>query len=228
TLSLHDALPILFGYADANGKIPVSIGNHFDEGRGVLLQADANFQQSTAGLQNVNNNRLKEIDEIGNKVVRQKLAPGAQVLVLKNGKVIYDKTFGAVDYENKQSVTQQTIYDLASLSKMLGTLPVVMKMYEDKQIKFEDRLGDLLPEFKNTDKSNITVKELLTHQSGLVAWIPFYKSTLDEDGKPYQTFYKTVFSKEFPTQVSENLYLKAGYESEIIAQIRESKLGTKK
>lgn len=218
----------LFGYADANGKIPVSIGNHFDEGRGILLQAAANFQQSTAGLESVNNNRLKEIDEIGNKVVRQKLAPGAQVLVLKNGKVIYDKTFGAVDYENKQSVTQQTIYDLASLSKMLGTLPVVMKMYEDKQIKFEDRLGDLLPEFKNTDKSNITVKELLTHQSGLVAWIPFYKSTLDENGKPDKTFYKTVFSKEFPTQVSENLYLKAGYESEIIAQIKESKLGAKK
>lgn len=218
----------LFGYADANGKIPVSIGNHFEEGRGIILNAKANFQQSTAGLEGVNINRLKEIDELGNKVVRQKLAPGAQVLVLKGGKVIYDKTFGTVDYENKQPVTQQTIYDLASLSKMLGTLPVVMKMYEDKQIRFEDRLGDLLPEFKNSDKSNITVKELLTHQSGLVAWIPFYKSTLDEDGKPDTTLYNTVFSKEFPTQVAENLYLKAGYKSVIIDRIKESKLGAKK
>src|SRR5690554_2332661 len=218
----------LFGYANANGKIPVSIGTHFDEGRGIILDGDANFQQSTAGLEGVNINRLKEIDEIGNRMVHQKLAPGAQILVLKGGKVVYDKTFGTLDYENNKTVTQQTIYDLASLSKILGTLPVIMKMYEDKQIRFEDRLGDLLPEFKNSDKSNITVKELLTHQSGLVAWIPFYKSTLDEDGKPDKALYNTGYSKEFPTQVSENLYLKAGYKSEMIDQIKESKLGTKK
>lgn len=218
----------IFGYADANGKTPVSIGNYFDEGRGILLKSTANFQQSTAGLENVSKVKLSKIDEIAERVVQQKIAPGAQIVVLKGGKVIYDKAFGMFDYENNQAVTQQTIYDLASLSKILGTLPMIMKLYEDKQIRFEDRLGDLLPEFKNSDKATITVKELLTHQSGLIAWIPFYKATLDQENRPSKLLYQATHSNEFSVQVAENLYLKKDYKKEIINQIKESKLGQKK
>ncbi|HUH26553.1 MAG TPA: glycoside hydrolase family 3 N-terminal domain-containing protein, partial [Flavobacterium sp.] len=218
----------LFGYADVSGKTPVSIGKHFSEGDGISLKASANFQQSVPGLEGVDANQLKKIDDLGNKVVNQKLAPGAQVLVLKDGKVIYDKTFGTLDYDNKQPVNQQTVYDLASLSKILGTLPVVMKMYDEGKIRFEDKLGDLLPEFKKSDKANITVKELLTHQSGFTAWIPFYKTTLDENGMPSSDLYQKTYSKEFSIQVCENLYLKTDYKKEIINQIKESKLGAKK
>ena len=219
---------VLFGYADVSGKTPVSIGKHFSKGDGISIKASANFQQSVAGLEGIDVNHLKKIDDLGKKVVNQKLAPGAQVLVLKDGKVVYDKTFGTLDFEHKQPVNQETIYDLASLSKMLGTLPVVMKMYDEGKIRFEDKLGDLLPDFKNTDKSNITVKELLTHQSGFTAWIPFYKSTLDENGKPKADLYKPTYSKDFSIQVSENLYLKTDYKKEILNQIKESKLGAKK
>lgn len=218
----------LFGYAEISGKIPVSIGNHWKVGSGLWLDASANFEQSKAGVEKVNVSELKKIDQLGNKVVSQKLAPGAQVLVLKDGEVIYDKTFGYQDYENKEVVNQQTVYDLASVSKVLGTLPMVMKLYDDGKLRFEDKLGDLLPEFKGTDKANITVKDMLTHQSGLVAWIPFYKSTLDANGKPQEALYRSSYSKEFPTQVSENLYLKEGYKQNMIQQIKESKLGAKK
>lgn len=218
----------LFGYSEISGKSPVSIGNHWKVGTGLWMEAAANFEQSTAGLKNVNTTELQKIDQLANKVISQKLAPGAQVLVLKEGKVIYDKSFGSYDYESKEKVTNQTVYDLASVSKILGTLPMVMKMYDEGKLKFDDKLVDHLPEFKGTDKANITIKELLTHQSGLVAWIPFYKETLDKDNKPKEELYRSVHSKEFPTQVSENLYLKAGYKNTILNQIKESKLGFKK
>lgn len=218
----------LFGYAEITGKIPVSIGNHWKVGTGIWMEPSMNFEQSKAGLEDINTSELNKIDALGNKLITQKIAPGAQVFVLKDGEVIYDKTFGFQDYENKEKVNQQTVYDLASLSKILGTLPVVMKLYEDGKLRFEDKLGDLLPEFKGTDKANITVKDMLTHQSGLVAWIPFYKSTLDANGKPQDELYRSSYSKEFPIQVSENLYLKEGYKQNIIQQIKESKLGAKK
>lgn len=218
----------LFGYAEINGKIPVSIGNFWKVGSGLWMEPKANFQQSKAGLNEVNTSVLHKIDALGNKLITQKIAPGAQVLVLKNGKVIYDKTFGFQDYENKEAVNQQTVYDLASLSKILGTLPLVMKLYDDGKLRFEDKLGDLLPDFKGTDKASITLKELLTHQSGLVAWIPFYKSTLNAEGKPKEELYSSSFSKEYAIQVSENLFLKSDYKSTIIQQIKDSKLGQKK
>lgn len=218
----------IFGYAEIHGKLPVSVGNHWKEGSGLWIDATANFQQSRPGLEHVNVIELNKIDELGKKVVEQKLAPGAQILVLKEGKVIYDKVFGTLEYETKEAVTQQTVYDLASVSKVLGTLPMVMKLYEEGQLKFEDKLGDLLPEFKNTDKASITVKEMLTHQSGLVAWIPFYKATLDTNDKPSEEWYRTTYSNDFPTQVSENLYLKKNYKQQIIQKIKESKLGAKK
>lgn len=218
----------LFGFAEINGKAPVSIGNHWPEGTGVWLESKTNIQQSKPQLNALDATELQKISNYGKRVVADKLAPGAQILVVKNGNIVYDEVFGKKTYEADSIVNQQTVYDLASLSKILGTLPLVMKLYEQGQLKFEDKLGDLLPEFKKTDKANITVKELLTHQSGLVAWIPFYKNTLDEDGRPARHLYQSHYSKDFNVQVSENLYLKSTYKNEILNQIKESKLGAKK
>ncbi|WP_255497853.1 glycoside hydrolase family 3 N-terminal domain-containing protein [Flavobacterium sp. I3-2] len=181
---------------------------------------------STPEAEGLNTKKLAEIDKIAEKAIANRNTPGIQVLVARNGKVVFDKSYGYQTYNKKGAVTNETVYDLASLSKILGTLPMVMKLYEDKQIKFEDKLGDLLPRFKNTDKENITLKEILTHQSGFPAWIPFYKETL-ENGKPSDKFYRKTFSKDYPIQVSENLYLKAGYENVILDKIKDSKLGDK-
>src|SRR5690606_18868604 len=187
------------------------------------LESKTNIQQSKPQLNALDATELQKISNYGKRVVADKLAPGAQILVVKNGNIVYDEVFGKKTYEADSIVNQQTVYDLASLSKILGTLPLVMKLYEQDQLKFEDKLGDLLPEFKKSDKANITVKELLTHQSGLVAWIPFYKNTLDEDGYPARHFYQSHYSKEFNVQVAENLYLKSTYKNEILNQIKESK-----
>lgn len=174
----------------------------------------------------LNSTKLAEIDKIAQKAIGNEYTPGIQVLVAKNGKIVYQKSFGNQTFSNQNPVTNETVYDLASLSKILGTLPMVMKLYDEGKLNFNQKLGDLLPKFKKTDKANITVKELLTHQSGLVAWIPFYKETL-ENGKPKKELYRNSYSKEFPIQISEHLFLKANYQDVILERIKTSSLGKK-
>lgn len=218
---------VLFGMQGATGKLPVSIGSHFKEGEGLNTRSNKNLRYGRASEEGFNEEKLKDIDVLVNKAIKNQCTPGAQVLVARHGKIVYNKSFGTMSYDDKTKVSNSTIYDLASLSKMLGTLPMVMKMYDDGKLRFDQKLGDLLPEFKKTDKANITVKELLTHNSGLVAWIPFYKETLDAAGKPKQELYRPNFSKEYSIQVAENLYLKTGYKAVMLETIADSKLGRK-
>lgn len=185
-----------------------------------------NVTFSKPALEGMNETKLAEIDKIAEKAIANQYTPGIQVLVAKNGKIIYQKAFGNQTFSKAIPVTNETVYDLASLSKILGTLPMVMKLYQDGKIDLNDKLGDLLPRFKNSDKANITIKDMLTHQSGLVAWIPFYKETL-EDGKPSEKLYRKVYSKDFPIQVSEHLFLKANYQETILERIKSSSLGKK-
>ncbi len=218
---------VLFGMQPATGKLPVSIGKFYKEGDGVNTKANKNLRYGRASEEGFNETKLKEIDALVKTAIKNRYTPGAQVLVARNGKIVYNKSFGKMTYNDNVTITNQTIYDLASLSKMLGTLPMVMKMYDDGKLRFDQKLGDLLPEFKKTDKANITVKELLTHNSGLVAWIPFYKETLDANGKPKAELYQPTFSKEFNLQVNDNLFLKSDYKKNIIETIASSKLGKK-
>lgn len=218
---------VLFGMQGATGKLPVSIGSHFKEGEGLNTRSNKNLRYGRASEEGFNEEKLKDIDVLVNKAIKNQYTPGAQVLVARHGKIVYNKSFGTMSYDDKTKVSNSTIYDLASLSKMLGTLPMVMKMYDDGKLRFDQKLGDLLLEFKKTDKANITVKELLTHNSGLVAWIPFYKETLDAAGKPKQELYRPNFSKEYSIQVAENLYLKTGYKEVMLETIADSKLGRK-
>jgi len=218
---------VLFGMQAATGKLPVSIGKHFKEADGITTKANKNLRYGRASEEGLNEQKLKQIDVLTNKAISNKYTPGAQVLVAKNGKIVYNNSFGTMSYDDQTKVNNQTIYDLASLSKMLGTLPMVMKMYDDGKLRFDQKLGDLLPEFKRTNKATITVKELLTHNSGLIAWIPFYKETLDEHGKPKSDLYKATASKEYNLQVNDNLYLKTDYKETILKTIADSKLGKK-
>ncbi|MDO5637702.1 MAG: glycoside hydrolase family 3 N-terminal domain-containing protein, partial [Myroides sp.] len=218
---------VIFGMQGASGKLPVSIGKTYKEGDGLTTKTNKNLRYGRAKDVGLNENKLKEIDAFVQTALRNKYTPGAQVLVARKGEIVYNKSFGVMSYEDQTPVTNQTIFDLASLTKMLGTLPMVMKMYDDGKLRFDQKLGDLLPEFKKTDKANITVKELLTHNSGLVAWIPFYKETLDSNGKPKTDLYQKTFSKDYNLQINDNLYLKSDYKKNIIETIAQSKLGKK-
>ena len=219
---------IIFGALAAKGKLPVSITNQFRAGSGVKTEPLDRLGFTLPENVGMNPIKLAEIDKIANKAIDGKMTPGIQVLVARKGKVIYQKSFGYQTYAKQVKVKNTDLYDVASLTKMVATLPNVMQVYDKKKVNLETTLGEMLHDFKNTNKENITFKELLSHYAQLQAWIPFYKETLDANGKPSEKYYRMTYSKEFSKQVSENLFIRNDYEDTIIKKIVESALLPKK
>jgi CubicO group peptidase (beta-lactamase class C family) len=118
---------------------------------------------------------FNQIDSIVNDAMARRVFPGCQVLVVKEGVAVYDKCFGNLTYDIGHPVSATTMYDLASLSKTTGTLFAIMKLYDSDKLQLNDKASKYLDFLKNTDKENITITDLLFHESGLPAYISFGK-----------------------------------------------------
>lgn len=222
------AAQAIFGANDIKGKLPVSVGDFFSFGHG--LQTKHINRLGFAFPENVGMSSLilSRIDHLANDAINKKMTPGMQILVARKGKVIYHKAFGYHTYEPQMPVHLNTIYDVASLTKISATLPAVMQLYDLDKLHMNTKLGEMLPVLKGTDKEKINFKEFLSHYARLQAWLPFYKETLDANKKPSERYYRKNYSPEFSLQVSENLYLRTDYADTIIQKIAESKLLPKK
>ena len=222
------AAGIVFGALGSKGKLPVSVGTAFKVNDGIFTKPANRLGFTTPENVGMSSIKLKEIDAIAKKAIDQKMTPGLQVLVARKGKVIFQKSYGYHTYANDVKVKDTDIYDVASLTKMLATLPNIMQQYDKGHIKLDEKLGEMLPQFKNTDKKDITLKDMLLHQSRFQAWQPFYQETLDSLKKPDPAYYRKFYSPEFPNQVTDNLFLREDYPGIIIQKIADSKLLPKK
>ena len=171
---------ILFAKATADGRLSASIGGLFPTGAGVTITPETplHFIPEEHGLSSA---LLKKIDTIALDGIQQGAYPGCQVVVLKNGHVMVDKAFGTYAGKGSPGVESTDIYDLASLSKTTGTLLAVMKLYDKGCFNLTDKISDYLPFLQRTDKKDITIREILYHQSGLPPWLPFYQEVIDKD-----------------------------------------------
>jgi CubicO group peptidase (beta-lactamase class C family) len=213
---------MIFGGLETRGKLPVSIGKHFKEGFGINSTNLMRLSYSIPESVGMSSKKLKRIDSLVKIVVSEKMAPGAQVLIARHGKVVYQKSFGFHTYDKKQAVLNSDLYDLASLTKIVGGLPLIMKSEEIGLLGLETTLEALLPEYKGTNKDTLTVKEMLSHTARLKAWIPFYKETLDSvTKKTLPQYYRKSKSQQFSIEVAENLYLNTAYKDSIYKKIKE-------
>jgi beta-glucosidase-like glycosyl hydrolase/CubicO group peptidase (beta-lactamase class C family) len=220
---------LLFGAIPAKGKLPVSINADFKAGFGLTTEQINRLGFSAPENVGMSSQILTKIDLLANKAIAGKMAPGIQVLVARKGKVIYQKSFGNHTYDDSLKVLNTDMYDVASVTKVASTLPNVMQQYDKGKITLDSKLGVILPElFKNTDKKNISLKELLSHYARLQAWIPFYKATLDSAAHPSPKYYRKASDGQFSKQVAENLYLRNDYHDTIMKLIADSKLLPKK
>ncbi|MBD0824507.1 glycoside hydrolase family 3 N-terminal domain-containing protein [Aestuariibaculum marinum] len=216
---------LIFGAIDAVGVLPVSIGQTFPVGHGIHRHAIKRLGYTIPERVGVDSEKLNKIDSLVNKAIKGKMTPGIQLLVARRGKVIYNKNFGKHTYEGKEKVAWDDIYDVASLTKILATLPLVMEMEQEGIISLDSKLGELMPEYKGSNKEDVTIKQMLSHYARLRPWEPFYYHTLDsESGRPSDTYYRKVRSKEFDVEVAKNMYLRSDYPDSIQRIIRESEL----
>ncbi|MNQ01163.1 putative lipoprotein YbbD precursor [compost metagenome] len=227
-ISQEVAAELIFGAIDAKGKLPVSINDNFKVNDGLSTQKLNRLGFTAPENVGMSSAKLSQIDVLAQKAISGKMAPGIQVLVARKGKVIYQKSFGYYTYDTTEKVTDATVYDVASLTKILSTLPNVMQQYDQQKINMETTLGTMLPIFNNSDKQDIRFKELLSHYAGLIAWIPFYKETIDNAGIPLEKYYRKTPNEQFSKQVADSLYIRNDYHDTIMKMIVDSKLSLKK
>ncbi|MCD6065142.1 MAG: beta-lactamase, partial [Flavipsychrobacter sp.] len=175
----------------------------------------------------VNPDALDKLNLFMQRAVAAGAFPGARVLAAKDGKIFYNECFGFCTPEKVDRVNPNTIYDVASLTKVMSTTLAVMRLYETGALQLDKTVGDYLPWTKGSNKANIKVRELLLHQGGLKAWIPFYTETLDASGNLRSDLYKTKRDANYTIEVAKDLYLRKDYPDTIWAQILASPLETK-
>lgn len=223
-----NAAQLIFGSIGATGKIPVNIPNKFNLGTGIEVKPIDRLGFDIPENVLMNSETLKKIDELALDGIKNKVAPGMQILVARKGKVIYHKAFGNHEYNLEKVVKKTDIYDVASLTKILSTLPLFMENYEKNNLNLDSKLGDFFPQFKNSNKEDIKIKDLLTHYARLKAWEPFYTKTLDSTKIPDTKYYKNTKDYMYNIEVAKDLYLRSDYKDTIFKKIIDSDLISQK
>src|SRR5262249_44873811 len=125
---------------------------------------------------------------------------------------------------NSKPVDNGTVYDLASVTKIASSSLALMKLSSEGKFDYKKKLSEYLPDLAGTNKGNMLIEEVLSHQAGLQAWIPFYEKTIEKNGKYKPGFYSKEKTEEFPTPVAKNLYVVKGFNDTIYNAIVKSKL----
>ena len=215
---------LMNGQGTFMGSLPVSISDQFPVGTGISFEPNEINKRIGMIEKGIDPDRLTEIDHFAQRVIDSSMTPGMQILVAKSGEIIYQKSFGHHTYDKKIKVENHHLYDLASLTKITATLPLIMREVDLNSFGLDTPLEDFMPELKGSNKSNLSVKEVLSHYARLTPWIPFYKETLDEKGQQLRKFYRNRHKFRYDIPVAQDLYLRSNFNQIIEKQVIESPL----
>ena len=219
---------LIFGGIGSAGRLPVSIGGKFSLGDGIDIQGGIRFKYTLPEDAGMDSRVLLGVDSLVNQALMMKAIPGCQVLVAKDRKVILHKAYGFHDYSDTVAVKLADLYDLASVTKISTGLPSLMKLYDEGIFKLDATLGDFLPKFKRSNKADIPMSDILTHQARLTPFIVFWKNTIKDNGNYRWSTIKNDSSKRYSIRLKEDMYLNRNYPKKIINGIRKSPLEAEK
>ena len=218
------AAELLFGVFPAKGRLPVTAHESFPMGSGLETSELLRLGYSIPEREGFDHRKLARVDSLVQDGIDSLMFPGAQVLIARNGQVVFHKAYGRPTYEAEQEVALTDLYDLASLTKILATLPLLMQMEENGGIAFETTFGQLNPDYAETELKDVTVLKALSHYGRLPAWIAFYLDTLNKERRPSQDLYRTNPVDGYSIKVAERLYLTDAYRDSIYNRIGRQSL----
>lgn len=253
-ISQNFSAQLLFGGMVSSGRLPVSVTNLYPKGSGLDAGSRLRLRYSSPEELMINPNILAKVDSIALDAIEREATPGMQILAAKDGVVFYNKSFGGHTYNDFDlKVDHLSIYDIASVTKIAATLPVIMDLYSKGVLKLQDSLGQYLDLPDSSKFNKLVISDILLHQAGLTPWIPFYQRTLTSlwrsqpvingkfsDGFPYQLgpnrymnkhsspsrkYYRNEFSEEFPYEVANGVFSTKWMNDSIISWITQSKIG---
>lgn len=182
---------------------------------------------STVGYDSITIHR--KIDSIITNGIKNNAFPGAQILVAKNAKIIFHEAYGFHTYDSVQKVSLNDIYDLASVTKITGPLPVLMKLVDEGKLDLDIPFSTYWKPWRYTkDKKEITLREVLAHQAGLTPYIVFLNQVLGENGKLKKRFIKRKANRRFQKQAYDGLFVKNRFNQRMYKIINSSKVSDEK
>jgi beta-N-acetylhexosaminidase len=203
------AADVLNGKIIPKGKLPVTVCAELPSGSAVAMDLMPVAHPELLGLASA---KLKLIDSLAEDAVRQQATPGCVVLVAKEGRIAYYKSFGYYTYDSTEAVQKESVYDMASVTKICATTLSIMKLYDQGRVKLNATLGTYIPWVRGTDKENLTIENILLHQARLKSFIPFYQETIDAaTGAPSSSIYANAANNEFSVQVADSMYMNVSW-----------------
>lgn len=219
------AANVLYGVNSVSGKVPVntlSADGKLDYGYELESMERLGFAlPSEVGM---SLSKLDEIRRIAISAINGEEFPGCQILVARKGKVVFYEGFGSLKYSSGEPVSRHTIYDLASVTKVASTIQAVMMLYDQNRIDINQKLSFYLPELKGTDKSQITVKDVLLHQAGLKAFVPFANQASVDANKLNPSLFSTAHNTPGYMRIADELYVNPAVKDSVMSWIKTSSL----
>jgi len=225
------AAQALFGVSEINGVLPVSASQLIREGQGLYSPKLNILGYALPEQVGLSSDSLLAIDTIIKEMFRRKAAPGCQMLIAKDGKIVYNKAFGYHTYDRKRKVKVDDIYDLASVTKIMASTISLMKLQDEQKFNIYHPLKQYITEADTSNKANIIIEDILAHHAGLAGWVPFYKHTLVPDSKKAKVdpkYYRKSATDSFNIRVMDNLYLRQDYRDSIWSRILGTQLREKR
>lgn len=222
TITQEVAADVLSGMITTKGKLPVTICEELPAGTGITPAIKPALPAPV-------DKRFIQVDSLAANAIRAHAAPGMTVMAVKDGKIAFYKSYGYQTYDSTEKIDIETIFDLASVTKICATTLSIMRLYDQGKISLNKTLGDYLPSVKGTNKAKLKLEDILLHQAGLKAFIPFYQETIDTaTGVPKPGFYSKERSKEYNIRLSDTMYMRTAWLDTIYNRILTSPVGPKK
>ncbi|MEI7582345.1 glycoside hydrolase family 3 N-terminal domain-containing protein [Runella sp.] len=229
---------LLFGAIPAKGKLPVTVNTQFGYGAGLDIPAIGRLKYTIPEEVGLDSKWLSfKIDSIANNAIAQKATPSIVVQLAKDGKVFYRKAYGTHVFATPLTMVNvpprpaqlTDLYDFASVTKIAGSTMALARLHSEGKFNLDGTMKDYLPDFKNSNKADLVWRQVLTHQAGLRAFIPFWQNAKNADG----TWKKGTFvwGKEahgpYTVQITDSLWLHKKYHKKIFKAIKDSPLNAR-
>lgn len=196
---------VLFGARPAKGKLPVSASTKYVAGSGLPTATLGRLKYGVPESVGMDSEVLQQIDNIATEAVAYAATPGCQVLVVKDNTVVFNKSYGYYTYDQVRPVTNNTVYDIASITKVAATLQAVMFLKDQGKIDLDKKISVYLPELIGTNKEHLVIRDILAHQSGLRPGLATWQKTIDKR-KLKETFYASTQTEVYPNEVTPGVY----------------------
>jgi beta-N-acetylhexosaminidase len=217
------AFAVITGKVQPEGILPVTVCANYKYGSGLKYAKAATvyLEKKAAG-----DSKFVTVDSIIHDAITRRAFPGCVVMAVKEGNIVFEKAYGHFDYQQTQPMQMESVFDMASVTKICATNIAVMKLYEEGKIDLKKKLGFYLPWVTGTNKADLLIQDILLHQAGLKSWIPFFKEIIDsQTGVPHDDKFETATDALYSVRVADALYMRNDWVDTMYRRILQSELG---